>query len=165
MSIKDILWIEDSAYNENTQLAAPVYLSGEYDLTIALNATEGMEKLRAGTFEAVVVDIRIPPGENERFLSSYYQLNRDNKATRLGLKLLEVVLGRHDSSWGEFPATARDKSRYGVLSVESGAEFRAALENLGVAVYRDRAGGRDPELLLNMFEEIIARRKDAGYAL
>lgn len=161
MSIKQVLWIEDNAYTENTQLAAPVYLSGDYDLTIALNATEGTEKLRTGNFEAIIVDIRIPPGEDKRFWTPYYQHYRDNKAARLGLKLLEVVLGNGDEAWEKFPPEACDKSRYGVLSVESGAEFCAALEKLGVAIYRDRASGRDPELLLKMIEEIIARRAAA----
>jgi hypothetical protein len=158
MSIKPVLWIEDNAYTENTHLAAPVYLSGEYDLTIALDATEGLERLRTGAFEAIVVDIRIPPGDDERFWRPYYQLNLDNKAARLGLRLLELILSNCDANTDEFPAEARDKSRYGVLSVEGGTEFRAALAKLGVAIYRDRASGRDPELLLKMIQDIIASR-------
>jgi hypothetical protein len=160
MSIKAVLWIEDNAYTENTQLAAPVFLSGEYDLTIALSATEGTERLRTAIFEAVIVDIRIPPGEDERFWRPYYKVNHDNKAARLGLELLRFVLDGEGAE-NDFPPEARDKSRYGVLSVESGDEFRAALDSLGVAVYRDRARGGDPELLLKMIEEIITKRIEA----
>jgi hypothetical protein len=163
MSRKRVLWIEDNAYTENTMLAAPVHLSGIYDLTIALNATQGTHHLRRSDFEAVIVDIRIPPGDDDRWDSIYRGLFESNKAARLGLKLLDVLLGPIDSTWSDFPASARDRSRYGVLSVESGSEFRAELERLGIEVYRDKAGGRDPRLLLEMIDDIIKRR-GAGVA-
>lgn len=159
MSRKRVLWIEDNAYTENTALAAPVHLSGTYDLTIALNATQGVAHLVDEEFDAVIIDIRIPPGDDDRWAAIYRSLFESNKAARLGLKLLDVLLGSGHAEWTNFPPTARDRTRYGVLSVESGREFRAELERLGIDVYRDKASGRDPQLLLEMIEEIVRRRK------
>ena|ERR1051326_2680996 len=153
-----ILWIEDSALQENTILATPVHLAGKYDLILALSATEGLIKLTEREYAAVVVDIRIPPGDDDRWINMYYSLGGTNKAARLGLKLLEVVLGPPDEYWrDELSATARDSGRYGVLSVEGASELARELEPFGVAVCRDKGGGDDPDVLLTVIEEILKR--------
>jgi len=154
-----VLWIEDSAHNENTILAVPVHLSGRYDLTIALNATDGMAELLQRDYEVVVVDIRIPPGEDPRWLKIYYYLFNSKKPIRLGLRLLQILLGDPDPLWNDnFPAAARDPSRFGVLSVETRRDLADDLANLRVTVCRDKGDGEDPAILLDTIEMILTKR-------
>jgi len=155
---KVVLWIEDGAFNELTMLATPVYLSGEYELAFAFSATEALQQLERREFDAVVVDIRIPPGDDSRWVNAHYEAGSQNSASRLGLRLLEVVLGG-DSEWTRhLQPGARDRTRYGVLSVESGRELQADLERLGITCYRDKGNGRGPDALLHAIESILAQR-------
>lgn len=165
MAKRRVLWIEDSAFNENTMLATPVYLSGKYDLTIALTATDGYDALQRQEFDAIVVDIRISPGDDQRWVDTYYRSFESLKAARLGLKLLDVVLTGPKEQWRELlPATARDPERYGVLTVEGINELRHDLSRLGVSVYRDKGRSETPDTLLQMLEEITNRHAERGAA-
>jgi DNA-binding NarL/FixJ family response regulator len=153
-----VLWIEDSAHHENTILAVPVYLSGKYDLQIALNATDGMLALQKHDFDAIVVDIRLPPGDDARWIDLFYNLGRSGKAARLGLRLLRLALGEASSDWSVlFPSTARDAAKYGILTVESWNDIAGEATSLGVANYSEK-GGSDPRALLSLIERILSNR-------
>lgn len=151
--VKRVLWIEDSANAENLLLSMPVYLSGKYDLQIAMNATEGMRALATNEFDAVVVDVRLPPGNDVRWVAEYYQRARSAKLARLGLALLRLVL-RGAPHFGEiaFPATARDPRRYGLLTVEQWEGIAMEVQELGVRWYAKNAG--DPRALLHLIAAI-----------
>jgi DNA-binding NarL/FixJ family response regulator len=150
-----VLWIEDSAHFETSNLAAPVIMSGLYNLSVALDASDGMRQLRQHTFDAVVVDIRLPPGADERWIEVYRDLFRSNKAARLGLKLLEVIFHGAEAPWHEeFRAPMNDARRYGVLSVESRSDLATDLKRLGIGVYYDKGDGEDPDILLQTIRAI-----------
>jgi CheY-like chemotaxis protein len=152
---KKVLWIEDSAFNEITILAAPVHLSGDYQLEFAFSATEAVEQLQRQEFDAVVVDIRIPPGNDDLWIDVYYKAGASTKASRLGLKLLQFVLGK-ESDWNRsLPLPARDRSRYGVLSMESWNDLKEDLAGVGIACYRDKGSGDDPDVLLQIIRDIL----------
>lgn len=157
-----VLWIEDDAETSNAYLAADVYLSGLYDLVVAVNATRGADELRrAGReFDAIIVDIRIPPGIDDRWGKIYRELFQSNKAARLGLRLLETIFNSSAANGDDFPEWARSRDRYGVLTIESGSEFLAELRRLEITVYRDKAGSsKNSGLLLEMIGEIMAQRQ------
>lgn len=151
---KKVLWIEDSAFDETAILATPVHLSGEYDLDIALTATQAMSKLAHNDYEAVVVDIRLPPGEDRRWKNAYYGSSKDAK---LGLVLLRTVLKKNGLN-EEFRLTpsSRDPHRYGVLSVESSRELGPELAELGV-LYFDKAS-ESSDTLLRAIQAILQQR-------
>lgn len=153
-----VLWIEDSALDQNASLAGPVHLSGRYDLTIALTATEGFDALSRSEFDAVIVDIRIPPGDDRRWVDMYYRSFLSSKAARLGLRLLDTVLTGPNTLWPEtLPASAREPAHYGVLTVEGIDELRDDLTRLRVTVYRDKGGSDTPDTLLEMIEVITSQ--------
>lgn len=153
---KKVLWIEDSALDETSILATPVHLSGEFDLDVALSATEAAVKLCECDYEAVIVDIRIPPGEDKPWVDIYYGSNKD---ARLGLILLRAVLDRDRSIWHFHPSTQmRDCRRYGVLSVENKAEIGPELAELNV-LYHDKATG-GVNVLLDLIHAILKRTSE-----
>lgn len=159
MTRRKVLWIEDDAFNELAMLATPVHLTGEFELEYALSATEGLAKLQACEYDAVVVDVRIPPGDDERWVDIYYKEGASTKAARLGFLLLQNVLGR-DRQWtdGLMPA-ARDRKRYGVLSMD---DVRAELEAMNVTRYRNKKEGT--RVLLAIIQDILTQRDMGDYA-
>jgi DNA-binding NtrC family response regulator len=95
---KKILWIEDGAFDEIAVLATPVHLTGEYQLEFALDASQAIRQLESQEFDAVIVDIRILPGDDPKWLNMYYATG-SNKAARLGVKLLQFLLGTESESY------------------------------------------------------------------
>jgi len=154
-----VLWIEDSAHNENARLSSPVYLSGRYSLTTVLTATDGMEALADEVYDAIIVDIRILPGDHKRWISEYTDRGNSLKAARLGLKLLEVVLNGSAGSWCSRPLkdAAREAHRFGVLSVEAKESLAADLARLNVTAYRNKNAAANSRVLLELFDEVITR--------
>jgi hypothetical protein len=134
-------------------------MSGRYDLHVALDASDGVRRLRAEEFAAVVVDIRLPAGDDERWVKLHLDLFRNNKAARLGLKLLEIVLDGEEAPWRDtFRASMRDPLRYGVLSVENRSDLSGDLNRLGVKVYQDKGDGENDDILLKTIQSILTAR-------
>ena len=148
-----VLWIEDGAFSELMSLGAPIYSSGLYDLTIALTAGEGYQHLLGKEFDAVIVDIRLPPGSDPFFIKAFKQLN-SKVAARLGLRLLQRVLaptGEHT-----VPDWINPK-RFGVFTVETLVEIEHELEELGIKVYRQKTETLPKTVILNIIEEILSQ--------
>jgi hypothetical protein len=157
---KKVLWIEDDAFNELGMFATPVHLTGAYELEYALTATEGVERLKACEYDAVVVDVRIPPGDDERWVKIYYDAGASNKAARLGVRLLQNVLRREKAWMHGLKPTALDSKRYGVLSMDAD-DVRHELQEIEVKRFRNKKEGS--LMLLTLIEEIIKERNTGDY--
>ena len=155
-----VLWIEDGALIEASQFVGPVYTSGKYDLTIALDISEGVRQLMNSEFDAIIVDIRIPPGDDKKWIKFYSQSAFNKIQARLGRLLLYSLL---------IPSEAKvpienipqwiEPNKFGVLTVESRDELEADLEKLGIKVYRQKTAVMPVTVLLELIEEIINLRK------
>jgi CheY-like chemotaxis protein len=157
---KKVLWIEDDAFNELGMLATPVHLTGEFELDYALSATEAIDRLQGGDYDAIVVDVRIPPGDDKRWIDIYYNAGASNKAARLGVWLLQDILGHERVRSNGLSAAARDRQRYGVLSMDA-EDVRAELEPIGVTRYRKKTEG--PGVLLTIIRDILKQRLHGDY--
>ncbi|MEM9492688.1 MAG: hypothetical protein AAGC55_26305 [Myxococcota bacterium] len=137
-----ILWVEDSARFELAGLLGPIYASRRYDLTLAENASSAAEYLRHRRFDAMVVDIRIPPGAHRYWLAIYKQRDSDRTNAKLGLELLDWLLGgTHSGTEGRSrirtaaparPSWLVSANHIGVFSVESRVEVGAPRDRRGV---------------------------------
>jgi CheY-like chemotaxis protein len=154
---KRVLWIEDSGYGENVALTASVFLSGRYDLRVAITATSGLEELSHGEFDVVIVDIRLPPGEDPRWIAEYGARGASSKAARLGLRILEIVLGNGGAAWSRevFPEAMRNPLRYGVLTVEAYETLASSLDRLGIITFRNKHAAVENSLLLELIDAVV----------
>ena len=66
MTKRHVLWVEDAAADDLSELAAPVIIDGRYNLDIALTSTDAVAHIHAREYSCVIVDIRLPPG-TDRF--------------------------------------------------------------------------------------------------
>jgi CheY-like chemotaxis protein len=153
---RKVLWIEDGARFDLPQLAAPVYMDGRFSLAVAENVADALTQLRKGVFDAIIVDIRLPPGEDPTWIELYQKAGRDRVAARLGLKLLENILEDKERLAWVTPL------KIGVLTVEGYEELKQDLERLGVKVYAQKTSRVPDTILLDIIERVVKQQPDAG---
>ena len=145
-----VLWIEDGAFVEVSALAAPVYMSARYDLMIAEDASGGIRKLKETEFEAVIVDIRIPPGNDEDWI----RLSKQPGGSRLGISLMRYLLDPTEEKADEIPDWV-GPDRLGVLTIETRREVDAELRQLGISHFAHKTAGSELTLLLDLIDAIL----------
>lgn len=157
-----VLWVEDGAFSELKDMSGLVYVSGKYDLAIALDATDGLRQLmrKDKVFDTVIVDIRIPPGSDEQFFRLYSDRGESKVGARLGLALLKRVLTEGEREG--VPAPHREALRFGVFTVEGHDELAEDLQRLGVKVYHQKMETNSKSKLRDIIEEIRANNSSKG---
>ncbi len=157
-----VLWVEDGAFSELKDMSGLIYVSGKYDLAIALNATEGLRQLmrKDKVFETVIVDIRIPPGSDEKFVKLYRDQGESKVGARLGLALLDRVLT--NGAREGVPQPHREAGKFGIFTVEGRDELTEAMERLGIKVYHQKMETNSKSKLRDIIEEIRANNLSAG---
>lgn len=150
-----VLWIEDDSLKDLTEQLGPIYVDGRHDIVIALDATTGFRYLLDHEFSAVIVDIRLGPGDDPKWIDIYTGSRKDNAAARLGLHVLREVLGLR-----EIPTWIRP-SLFGVFTVESRGEVEEDLRELGINMdfYRHKSKDTtDSYTLLELIDAITERK-------
>ena len=126
---KRVLWIEDGATFEAQHLTGPVYRSRQYDLVIALTISDAeRELMNKEGFDIVIVDIRMDPGDKQKWIELYQNANRNKLHARLGLTLLYALFKPEDvdNIIKEVPDWI-DSKRFGILTVENYKELEKYL--------------------------------------
>lgn len=151
-----VLWIEDGAHGDLPDLIAPVNVEGFYDLTIAFNATQAIEQLLAQQYGAVIVDIRLPPGDDQRWIDVYNAPETNPNAERLGLLIMRSLLKPQESEvkLESVPNWIRAEL-IGVLTVENQDEVQKDLDDLGITVYRQKNKKPSPNTLLDLIRTVM----------
>jgi CheY-like chemotaxis protein len=162
---KRVLWVEDSARFELASVLGPIFASHRYDLTLAENASTAAEYLRRRQFDAIIVDIRLPPGSHRYWRSIYKDAGSDRTNAKLGLALLSWLLA---SSKGKGkparpgndsvplrPAWQIPPAQIGVFSVENRGEIGGDLQALGVSIQHEKRPGLPDTILLDIVTEIL----------
>ena len=157
-----ILWIEDGAFVDVQNLTGPVYVSGKYDLVVALDASEGFRQLRHTEFDSIVVDIRISPGDDPKWKDLYTEFGMNKASARLGLHFLYSLLAPKDENTKvklrNIPKWITP-NRFGILTVESEMELQDDLRKLNIQVFRQKTAEMIETALLVTIEEILSKRK------
>lgn len=160
-----VLWIEDGAYEDLPDLIGPVVVDGGYDLDIALDATDGIKKILRTEYDCVIVDIRLPPGEDRRWIDIYNHPNRNKDAARLGLLVLRSLL-KPEKSRVKLDGIKEwvKAARFGVLTVENKGEVEHDLNELGIGIKVYRQKNRSPSVntLLELIKEVIKQPRERG---
>jgi CheY-like chemotaxis protein len=164
---KRVLWVEDSARFELASVLGPIFASHRYDLTLAENASTAAEYLRRRQFDAIIVDIRLPPGPHQYWRNIYKDAGSDRTNAKLGLALLSWLLaggkghGKERSarpgngSTPLRPAWQIPPAQIGVFSVENRGEIGGDLQALGVSIQHEKRPGLPDTILLDIDTEIL----------
>jgi CheY-like chemotaxis protein len=153
-----VLWIEDNALTDLAPLLGPIYVSGQYDLEIAEDASEGARKIKQMEFDAVIVDVRLPPGDDPRWIDAYNRAGRDRARAQLGFSLLYSLLRPEKAEVElEHPPSWVKPERFGIFTVETKAEVQKHLDALGVPVHEQKKPGTSSRVLLDLVGRITAK--------
>jgi hypothetical protein len=150
-----VLWVEDSALQELAYLAGPVYLDGEFDLIVALDVSEAMDHLQNTEFQAIIVDIRLPPGENREWCEIYEKAGQQKATASLGLRLLKTLLKTNDSEVKlDKPLVWLTPEKVGIFTVESNNTLQKALDELGIQVFQHKYADMPETILLDLVKKL-----------
>ena len=98
-----VLWIEDEARYQLNELMGPLLYRRIYHLSLAENATEAMRLIRTTEhYDVIIVDMRIPPGEDPAWKMLYQDQGNDTSKARLGQYLIEWMLGQMNGHAEQF---------------------------------------------------------------
>jgi hypothetical protein len=151
------LWIEDSARLELANLCGPVYFTGACQLTLAENVTTGVDLLLANTYDAVIVDVRLPPGSDPQWRAHYRNAGSNKVGAQLGMKLLHWLLTGDTAVYAASPPDWIQPERLGVFTVESRYELSEPLQRLGISAYQQKVADLSDTILNDMITAILVR--------
>jgi hypothetical protein len=153
------LWIEDNARTDLVHLLTPIYMDGRYDPIIAPTVAEGIYQMRKSEFAAVVVDIRLLPGNDPEWKALYIKKGADKGTARLGLFLLYSLFSPRldDLKVRDDRLKWVKAARFGVLSVEDlySRELSEALRSFGITVFEQKTTRTPNDKLLKMVERLM----------
>ena len=132
------LWIEDSARLELASLTGPVFFNAACHLTLAEDVTTAVDLMLSDPFDAIVVDIRLPPGRDPAWEAQYRRTGSDKVNAQLGLRLLHWLLGGDRTICDLEPPAWVHPKRFAVFTVESRSEIGSYLDKLGIEVFQEK---------------------------
>jgi len=153
-----VLWIEDSARLELTNLTGPIFFAGKYDFNMAEDVTTAVNLLLAEEFDVVIVDIRLPPGIDPHWSRLYRRMGADKIQAQLGLKLLYWLLCQDRSIYAPPPPGWINPLQVGVFTVESPNEIQKDLNHLNVRTFQQKVAGLPDTILLDLIERLLDQR-------
>lgn len=151
-----VLWIEDGARLELRNLTGPIYISGEYDMNLADDATSAVRYIQAKEYDAVILDMRLPPGMDDYWINIYRKSGEDKALARLGLELATWMFNGHSTF--PFPPPQWVKPHHvGVFTVENDSDLHSRLKDLGIKVFQHKTAGLRDTILLDIISKIIGQ--------
>ena len=155
---RKILWVEDGAFIEVSSFTGPLFTSAKYDLDVALNVTDAIRKIKETEFDAVIVDIRIPPGLDRAWENLYSESGYNKIGARLGIQLLFSLLkpGMSEVKLENIPSWVSPE-KFGVFSVESVEEVKKELKQLDISLnhFQQKITTMPKTALLELIEKVI----------
>ncbi len=152
------LWIEDGARSELSHLSGPVLYDGRIELVLAEDLTTAVEYLLEEEFDAVVVDVRLPPGDDPYWKEQHRRAGRDKVHAQLGLQLLRWLLDAEDKPGLATPPSWLDAKRIAVFSVDTESEILGTLNDLGIEVIQQKRADLPDTILRELIDRLIASR-------
>ncbi len=159
-----VLWIEDSARLELANLVAPVYFDGSYDFNLAEDVTKAMRLLQTKEFDALIVDIRLPPGADPTWRALYQKAGSDKVEAQLGLKFLSWLLGANGILLSVAPPKWVRVERIAVFTVESWNEVSRDLNRMGIKIFEQKRAGHPDTVLLQLIRRLLQTANGNGAA-
>lgn len=154
------LWIEDGARSELSHLSGPVLYDGRIELVLAEDLTTAVEYILEEEFDAVVVDVRLPPGDDPHWKELHRRAGRDKVHAELGLQLLRWLLAKVPATDGELPKppTWMSPQRVAVFSVDCRTEILDLLDDLGIEVVQQKRADLPDTILRELIDRLLEHR-------
>jgi hypothetical protein len=150
-----VLWVEDSARLELRKLTGPIYISGNYDMNLAEDATSAVRYLQSKVYDAVVLDMRLPPGIDDYWINIYRDRGEDKADARLGLELAGWMFNGRSANAPFSPPGWLTPYHVGVFTVENDNSVHSKLNELGIRVFQHKTAGLADTILIDIIKRIV----------
>jgi len=160
--MKQVLWVEDLARTDFGSIFGPVFASGRYDIQIAIDPTEAIVKLKEKEFAAVVIDIRLLPGNDKRWIDLYNKCGKNKALAQLGIHLAQSLLRFPDAQIilkdSEIPEWIT-ANHIAFFSVEAWTEMEHHLLTLGITqeAFIEKGPLNKRDVLLRLIDSVTSR--------
>ena len=152
------LWIEDGARSELSHLSGPVLYDGRIELVLAEDLTTAVEYILEEEFDAVIVDVRLPPGDDPHWKELHRRAGRDKVHAELGLQLLRWLLASAGQAALPSPPEWMNARRIAVFSVDCRQEILHLLEELGIEVVQQKRADLPDTILRELIDRLLEQR-------
>ena len=151
---KKILWIEDAANKGLSIFTSPVHRSIKYDLYSVLSISEAVEKINKIQFDVVIVDVRMLPGDDQKWINLYNKFSKNKQSAKLGLHFLYSLFKQSISivQIDNIP-TWIEPNKFAVFTVEP--DLEKELNEMGIKVYKEKGVKIKRTILIDIIEEVL----------
>jgi hypothetical protein len=149
-----VLWVEDSAGLELRNLLAPILVGDEIVVNLAEDATSAVRYILTKEYDALVLDMRIPPGMDDYWIKMYRERGEDKADARLGLEIANWLCNGQSAFTYARPIWATPH-RVGIFTVENDPILHERLNELGIQVYQQKTAGLKDTILIEIIEKIL----------
>lgn len=158
---KKVLWIEDAGDTDLSELGGYLSSIGKYDLTIAIDVADGLKCLKATTFDVVVVDIRVLPGDSKSWQDLYYDLGGVPSEAKLGRHLLYSICGHPEARIHLGPERPDWISADGIAVFTVENNLQADMSALGIGTYfiKTASHADGEKMLVKVVESVLSRKR------
>jgi hypothetical protein len=163
---KIVLWIDDQATISGSKFFGPIAMTGKIQLVPVLNASEALNLILTKQYDAIIVDVRIPPGDHQGFHEYHIKKGCANQESRLGIQLLYMVFNPTDNPLDIEPNMQLEHypdwlkpEMVGLFTCETDNILKSDIEKLRIKHYRFKSATSGKTLLLELIEEILKNNK------
>jgi CheY-like chemotaxis protein len=153
-----VLWIDDGAITELAELTGPVYAAGEYDLVVVTNVSDAIDQILSREFDVIIVDIRLPPGENKEWRHLYSGEGQSRTQARLGLELLAACLGRSQKIRIDPLPSWIKPHLFAVFTVEEKTAVQSELSAVDVKIHLQKTASSKRDVLVGLINTVRSQQ-------
>jgi hypothetical protein len=164
LPLPKILWVEDGARYELSEVYATVSYSGSCTLKLAPDATTAINLLARVPFDAAIIDVRLPPGGDPAWVELYNKAGRDKITAQLGLRILEWLCCPDCDIRRKIKETPRPvpACRIGIFTIESRESIKSELDKYKIEVYERKTTSTPDTVLLDLIGLLLNKLPAGG---
>ena len=158
--IFSILWVEEAAQSDYANWIAPINMAGCYDIKIAEDTTQATECVQREPFDVILVDIRLPPGNDPRWINIYNASHSAKYTAQLGMAFIHSILGKKEPPVAiSIPDGWVTAQKIGILSVESESMLKANMDLLDIHIFQQKSTRVSETVLLELVQRILKQQQ------
>jgi len=135
-----------------------VLYDGRIELVLAEDLTTAVEYILEEEFDALIVDVRLPPGDDPHWKELHRKAGRDKVHAELGLQLLRWLLEPEQTNGLPLPPAWLTARRIAVFSVDCKSEIVSLLESLGIGVIQQKRADLPDTILRELIDRLLELR-------
>jgi CheY-like chemotaxis protein len=158
-----VLWVEDGAKYELREFLGAVHYDQKCRLELAQDASRAMGLLSKQKFDAIIADIRLPPGNHPSWQELYQKNGRNKSTARLGLTLLDWMINPASElrKTMECSPLSVEPEHVAVFTIESRYDIAEQLDTLRIPVFEQKKTTTPDTILVKIIDDLLRPKRVA----